>query len=574
MLLLRLINVRLKQLLFLAFLPSLSSFPFPFHCHFLTPTAIHPSMHLSVHIPLAVGHVTDLCVSVLVMPLALYQEVNEGYWGLGQTVCNMWVSFDVTCCTASILNLCTISVDRYLSITRPLTYGVNASAQRSFLFIASIWIASCLISVPPLLVFGNEHGSDGAPECQVSQNIVYQLYATLGAFYIPLLVMIILYYKIYAAAKKVVEAEMKAQPAKGKSSATMKLMARPLLSSTQDDGSEPQSSTKKNNSDSSSKRKQKKKQKGKLGSSVVVIETEMETQESDSARNNSCPTKVKDDENKNEEESRPFKPNDQCSLSPSSERKHVSPSSRATKGYAVIEKGNGINSYPLLVRNSFEVKVDGSLMDQTEERNLKIRKKGVIEEEEGKTGCDQQKEKFVPDNCCEEINPKTGALVLGKSTSSPPSSPSILRSSNRRIPEQQQFHIEDQNLKSSALRERKASITLGVIMTAFTVCWLPFFILALLRPFSSHVYNIPGWIVSFALWLGYANSMLNPMIYVTFHQDFRKAFSYLLCCQCATMGTRLREEAYQSQYGCTTYSSHPSGTAGHHQLSPIRDRRI
>lgn len=541
-------------------------------------------MHLSVHILLAAGHVTDLCVSVLVMPLALYQEVNEGYWGLGQTVCNMWVSFDVTCCTASILNLCTISVDRYLSITRPLTYGVNASAQRSFLFIASIWIASCLISVPPLLVFGNEHGSDGAPECQVSQNIVYQLYATLGAFYIPLLVMIILYYKIYAAAKKVVEAEMKAQPAKGKSSATMKPMARPLLS-IQEDRSESQSSTKKKNSDSS-KKKQKKKEKGKLGSSVVMIETETETQESGSARNNSCSTKVKDDENENEEP-RPFKPRDQCNLSPSREREHVSLSSerehvslsRETKGYVVIEKGNGINSYPpLLVRNSFEVKVDGSLVDQMEERNLKIRKKGIVEEEEGKTGCDQQKEKFVPDNCCEEINPKTGALVLGRSTSSPAyspaCSPSILRSSNRKIPEQQQFHIEDQNLKSSALRERKASITLGVIMTAFTVCWLPFFILALLRPFSSHVYNIPGWIVSFALWLGYANSMLNPIIYVTFHQDFRKAFSYLLCCQCATMGTRLREEAYQSQYGCTTYSSHPSGTAGHHQLSPIRDRRI
>lgn len=86
-------------------------------------------------------------------------------------------------------------------------------------------------------------------------------------------------------------------------------------------------------------------------------------------------------------------------------------------------------------------------------------------------------------------------------------------------------------------------------MTAFTVCWLPFFILALLRPFSHSVYNIPPWIVSFALWLGYANSMLNPIIYVTFHQDFRKAFKYLLCFQCSTMGTRLRQEAYQSQFG-------------------------
>lgn len=43
--------------------------------------------------------------------------------------------------------------------------------------------------------------------------------------------------------------------------------------------------------------------------------------------------------------------------------------------------------------------------------------------------------------------------------------------------------------------------------------------------------------------------MLNPIIYVTFHQDFRRAFKYLLCLQCSTMGSRLRAEAYISQYG-------------------------
>lgn len=55
--------------------------------------------------------ISDLCVAILVMPMAMLQEIN-GKWIFGEVVCNLWVSCDVLCCTASILNLCMISVDR------------------------------------------------------------------------------------------------------------------------------------------------------------------------------------------------------------------------------------------------------------------------------------------------------------------------------------------------------------------------------------------------------------------------------------------------------------------------------
>ncbi len=413
----------------------------------------------------------DLCVALLVMPLALYSEVSPS-WGLGQIVCNMWVSFDVTCCTASILNLCTISIDRYFTITRPLTYGVNATARRSFFFIAVIWVASCLISVPPLLIFGNEHGTTESPECQVSQNIIYQLYATLGAFYIPLLVMIVMYYKIYVAARRVVEAELKAQPS-SISSGSAKLL--PLSDRNE----------------------------------VLLMHTSGRTHPTHPPPRNSSTSLVK----------------------------------------AVSESVDQQQNYS--TKNYLSRTPNGSMRNDIHNmESLAFMSSSFTER----------------DDTTEVTTTSSGVRISGRIDDRDKQS---TRSSVGRPPSQQSSVTERTTAtlstqasvrSSSDLRERKASVTLGVIMTAFTVCWLPFFILAVLRPFSQSVYSIPPWIVSFALWLGYANSMLNPIIYVTFHQDFRKAFRYLLCFQCASLGTRLREEAFQSQYGQTQMSSCHVGT--------------
>ncbi|KAL3199233.1 hypothetical protein MRX96_053727 [Rhipicephalus microplus] len=167
----------------------------------------HPSNHLLVSLA-----ASDLCVALLVMPPAMYLELSGHRWDLGRAACDAWVSMDVASCTASILNLCMISVDRYLAITRPLTYGVRRTARRAWACIAAVWLLAALISVPPLLVLGNEHGTPDSPTCLVCQHLAYQLYATLGAFYIPLAVMLFVYWRIHRAAKKVIEAEHRARP--------------------------------------------------------------------------------------------------------------------------------------------------------------------------------------------------------------------------------------------------------------------------------------------------------------------------------------------------------------------------
>lgn len=115
---------------------------------------------------------SDLCVAILVMPVALLNELLGG-WAFGPLICDIWVSFDVLSCTASILNLCMISVDRYLAITKPLEYGVKRTPKRMFAYIAVVWIGAAFVSVPPVLILGNEHG-DGT-RCDVCQNFYYQV---------------------------------------------------------------------------------------------------------------------------------------------------------------------------------------------------------------------------------------------------------------------------------------------------------------------------------------------------------------------------------------------------------------
>ena len=64
----------------------------------------------------------DLIVGCVVQPISSVVLLT-GNWPLDKTACDLWSSVDVMCVTASTQTLCTIAVDRYVAITRPLRYG-------------------------------------------------------------------------------------------------------------------------------------------------------------------------------------------------------------------------------------------------------------------------------------------------------------------------------------------------------------------------------------------------------------------------------------------------------------------
>jgi len=82
--------------------------------------------------------------------------------------------------------------------------------------------------------------------------------------------------------------------------------------------------------------------------------------------------------------------------------------------------------------------------------------------------------------------------------------------------------------KISLTRERRLSRTLGIIISVFLLCWLPFFVLYLLSAFIDVSKYIQEPLPTFILWLGYINSAVNPLIYTIFNVEFRTAFKRLL----------------------------------------------
>ena len=76
------------------------------------------------------------------------------------------------------------------------------------------------------------------------------------------------------------------------------------------------------------------------------------------------------------------------------------------------------------------------------------------------------------------------------------------------------------------VRERKAARQLGVIMGAFIACWLPYFIMFMVIAYCGQCVNPHAHTA--AIWLGYINSTLNPIIYPMCNDNFKRAFKKML----------------------------------------------
>ncbi|XP_064631255.1 octopamine receptor 1-like [Lineus longissimus] len=184
----------------------------------------------------------DLMLGVLVLPFSTTVEVL-GYWVFQNLWCSVWLAVDVCLSTASILNLVAISLDRYIAITRPIRYPRMMTSKRGKILIASVWITSFVICFPPLIGWNNPP-SDTKPEmspysnsstlvtsyyinndtifhiestntskcldevytCGLTSERGYVIYSAMGSFFVPMIIMIFFYIRIYRAALRTTRA--------------------------------------------------------------------------------------------------------------------------------------------------------------------------------------------------------------------------------------------------------------------------------------------------------------------------------------------------------------------------------
>lgn len=435
----------------------------------------------------------DLLVAAAVMPFAVYVLVNVN-WELSETLCDFYIAVDVTCSTASIFNLVAISIDRFIAVTQPIKYSKHKNSKRVALTIVIVWVVSAAIGSPIML--GLNTSPERQPHLCIFYNSDFILYSSLSSFYIPCLVMVFLYYKIFrviherarkAVAKK--EARLKGLVLEGGPQPnSARAAAGGGALGAGDDAAGPPAQGQPRPADRN----------GNKGLQVGcgVPETDPLTANTGSGSQpdedefDDLPTEAAGDKSPDFDEEASF-------LSP-----HT-PASVSDPAAHVGHNGNHDSGY---------------VASNVEETQFP-RQAHVIKESSKKNG---------------SVVPLLTVSVVG----GPPMGGGCEDGDAATRNKKSRFNLgrkhkssRKKREKASAKRERKATKTLAIVLGVFLICWVPFFTCNVVNAVCMKLQSTDCLGVTVFLlttWLGYVNSCVNPVIYTIFNPEFRKAFEKIL----------------------------------------------
>ncbi|XP_068235788.1 dopamine D2-like receptor [Palaemon carinicauda] len=443
----------------------------------------------------------------------------SSYWELGAIVCDLYISTDVVCSTSSIFNLVAISIDRYIAVTQPIKYAHSKNNKRIVLTIMFIWFVSAIIGLP--LIFVNQwKGGKASPnssseECRGDGvdnsanhcsfvNADFILYSSLFSFYIPCIVMIYLYIRIFKALKerarkkKPKQSDIKAGSVIENVAQTRKLAETTL-------GTEVPPPANK---------------------STVLIEEDKNTNNTSNSQD--------EDEEEGDEAAIGLEGAENCHiiknpktqdlvLTPLKEEKESSEASGAPT--SVQSSRNGAAEVMRVLPGEGANRCSQSQQPSSPRQALLIKQKKVKIQSK-RNGAAGGRGTEAAAAAAAAAAAETGELLEKKDKKASSARFTIYKVNKA---------SKKKREKSSAKKERKATKTLAIVLGAFLVCWVPFFTCNVLDAISMKTGNTslePG-MTAFVLttWIGYMNSFLNPVIYTIFNPEFRKAFKKILVCQ-------------------------------------------
>ncbi|KAK6618374.1 hypothetical protein RUM44_002826 [Polyplax serrata] len=386
--------------------------------------------------------VADLMVACLVMPLGAVYEIMKG-WVLGPELCDMWTSCDVLCCTASILHLVAIAVDRYWAVT-DVDYIHTRNVNRIGLMIILVWSVALIVSLAPQFGWKDPDYLDrinSQKRCLVSQDVAYQVFATCSTFYVPLLVILILYWKIFQTARKRIRKNQRVKPPLN---TAKRGGPKNILSSRNFLPKKKFRNLKRSGKQNSATKA--------LVASLIMIEGQSTATGDDVSSQAKC-----------------------------SEEETTGEPAQSE----LCEKGNDTNDSEVTTAFTISKKLVEETAKITSSTNASPEKsfQGITN-----NGSHQS---YIADTSRIEI--------LGSDGDGGIANYGTADSTTVKTVNPMQLHREKKE-SLEAKRERKAAKTLAIITGAFVICWLPFFVMAILMPLFG---PISDHLASFFLWLGY-----------------------------------------------------------------------
>ncbi|XP_022621827.1 trace amine-associated receptor 1-like [Seriola dumerili] len=139
--------------------------------------------------------VADMLVGIVVIPTNMKFTLSTCLY-YEDFICKVRLFFDITLVNASIMNLFCISIDRYYAVCQPLAYRTKTNVHVVVMILAS-WSVSILLAIC-FVIAEIDH-----EKCkEVCFREIAKILGPILNFYLPVIIMLCIYFKIFLAAQR------------------------------------------------------------------------------------------------------------------------------------------------------------------------------------------------------------------------------------------------------------------------------------------------------------------------------------------------------------------------------------